>query len=154
MPIMMQEENTMMIRNTLVRLLAVTASAWAIGGVAHAEIGRFATGPFPEQTDGRIAGPEFAQRDWRALSPEQKVQRRQEIHERLAALTPEQRQQMRQQMREHWRQAPPDQRDIRREAGERRQGGMPDDRRQWREERRQGGERGDGGGRGGGRGRN
>lgn len=105
---MMNEEIAMSIRTTMIQLLAVTASAWALSGAAHAEYGSGLAGDRFRQvsSDDR----QRLQGDWRSLSAEQQAEKRREIGEKLAAMTPEQRQQMRQQMRDHWQQMPPEER--------------------------------------------
>ncbi len=138
----------MTVRTSIIRLLAVTASAWAIASPAQADMGRRG-GERAEQAV--VLGQPLSRVDWRNLSPDQRVEKRREFSDGMAALTPEQRQQMRQQMREHWQQAPPEQR-----AAERRQGAPGvDERRQLREERQNQREerRQQGWGRGDGRGR-
>ncbi|MGE5386909.1 MAG: hypothetical protein ACM3SV_13590 [Betaproteobacteria bacterium] len=145
---MTQEENMMTVRTSIIRLLAVTASAWAIATPVEADMGRRAV----DRLDRGMVASQFLSRvDWRNLPPDQRVEKRREFSDGMAALTPEQRQQMRQQMREHWQQVPPEQR-----AGERRQGQQgADERRQLREERQNQREerRQQGWGRGDGRGR-
>lgn len=123
----------MSIRTTLIRLLAVMASAWAICGVAQAEISQGNLGERLERL--RQMSPDERQRvqaEWKSLAPEQQLEKRRELGSHLAAMTPEQRQQMRQQMREHWQQAPPD--GERRQWREQRQL-QRDERQQWREQR-------------------
>lgn len=121
----------MTIRTTIVRMLAVTASAWAIGGNAYAEIARFSAGEQRGwQGDGRNAQVAEQWVEWRAAPGRPRAEQ-----ERLAGLSPEQRQQMRQQMREHWQQMPQDQRD--RQGQQQRWQNPPEDRRQFREERRE-----------------
>ena len=124
MTIVMNEEIAMTIKTTLIRLLAVTASAWAMSGAAYAEIMREPVGSLIERM--QTMSPQERQRlqeEWRNLPPEQQAEKRREIHEHLSALSPEQRQQMRQQMREHWQQKPPEER--------------REQRQRWQEERRQ-----------------
>lgn len=122
----------MSVRTTVIRLLAITASAWAISGAAQAEIVPGGQGERLERL--RQMSPEDRQRalaDYRNLPPEQQAEKRRDLRESFAALTPEQRQQMRQQMREHWQQMPPEER---RQMREQRQA-QREDRQQLREQR-------------------
>ena len=113
----------MSVKHSLIRLLAVTASAWAIGGAAMVgNIHQPASELLARLPVMSAEERKSLHQEWQTLSPEQQAEKKREMREHLAAMTPEQRQQMRQQMREHWQQMPQEQR--------------YEQRQQWQDERR------------------
>ena len=103
----------------VVRLLALAAGLWIIGGTAEAGV--------RTAWSGRTAGEQVADRS--------------AGRQQLAYLGPEQRREMRQQMREQWQQSPPRREerrpDLREQNRERLQQMPSDDRHRLREELRE-----------------